>query len=334
MTLDEVKSYLGLLLGLPGGHLLRNSIPIQDLANYVTPGGADELQAAPGGGRRRGAQLPPPGRRPFTTRRRARGRRRRSCRTRRSRCSSSMPGTSRARRRNVVPAAEARLRHEEPPEVDSCERAVDGARHRRLLRPVAADRPESGEGARSALRPPTRVAQMTSAIASYAQKAGNPLAVVAIGTAYQGTLEAPRHERATPAVHGERAGQDGVSVDALGHPLREPRAPTSRYGCRTRSRSARRFDPGGRAPLQAVHGQAGVVLTFNLNNGIEYWQIEESNWTDAPLLAKPTATFTSHGRTYEEFTSGGAIQTIAVFARRRTSTGCRTRSSTACRTRR
>src|SRR5206468_11305750 len=46
-TLDEIDSYLGLLIGLPPGHLFRNAIPIQDLTTYITPGGADELQASP-----------------------------------------------------------------------------------------------------------------------------------------------------------------------------------------------------------------------------------------------------------------------------------------------
>src|SRR5262249_7322606 len=61
-------------------------------------------------------------------------------------------------------------------------------------------------------------------------------------------------------------------------------------------------------------GKKEFVLTFNLNNGVEYWQVEESNWTDAPLFQNPTAQFVYKHRKYEEFTSSGKIQTIAVRA--------------------
>ena len=64
--------------------------------------------------------------------------------------------------------------------------------------------------------------------------------------------------------------------------------------------------------FKPLSGKQELVLTFNLNGGVEYWQIEESNWTDAPLFANPTAQFTHKGRKYEVFTSGGAIQRIAV----------------------
>ncbi len=43
---SEMKAYLGLLVNLPPGHLLRNAIPPQDLTG-VNIGGADELQASP-----------------------------------------------------------------------------------------------------------------------------------------------------------------------------------------------------------------------------------------------------------------------------------------------
>jgi hypothetical protein len=65
--------------------------------------------------------------------------------------------------------------------------------------------------------------------------------------------------------------------------------------------------------FKPLNGKQEFVLTFNLNNGLEYWQVEESNWTDAPLFAKPTAQFNSKGRHYEEFTNSGKIQRIAVF---------------------
>ncbi len=46
VTPDELKSYLGLLYGLPAGHLFRNAIPLNDFHYFVSPGGAD-VESAP-----------------------------------------------------------------------------------------------------------------------------------------------------------------------------------------------------------------------------------------------------------------------------------------------
>src|SRR6478736_2537063 len=47
VTPEQLKSYLGLLYGLPAGHLFRNAIPVNDLNNVVI-GGADVLKTDPG----------------------------------------------------------------------------------------------------------------------------------------------------------------------------------------------------------------------------------------------------------------------------------------------
>jgi hypothetical protein len=72
-------------------------------------------------------------------------------------------------------------------------------------------------------------------------------------------------------------------------------------------------DNGARL-FRPLHGKQELALTFNLGGGIEYWQVEESDWTTEPLLANPSAHFKYKGREYDEFTSGGKIQIIAVRA--------------------
>jgi hypothetical protein len=42
-----------------------------------------------------------------------------------------------------------------------------------------------------------------------------------------------------------------------------------------------------------------------------YWGIEETRYTDAPLLQTPNATRTLDGRKYLFFFNGGHVQTIA-----------------------
>ena len=58
MTFKELESYLGLAYHLPPGHLFRNPIPIGDLPNVVTSGGADVLQPSRSASRR-GTTVPP-----------------------------------------------------------------------------------------------------------------------------------------------------------------------------------------------------------------------------------------------------------------------------------
>ncbi len=59
-------------------------------------------------------------------------------------------------------------------------------------------------------------------------------------------------------------------------------------------------------------GKKEFVLTFYGPGSFDYWQVEESDWTDAPLFANPTSHFVHKGRKYEEFTNGGKIQRIAL----------------------
>ncbi len=161
----------------------------------------------------------------------------------------------------------------------------------------------------------TRVAPMTPRIASVAHEAGNPLTVVAVGTSYNGRLKLP-HTAGPPSRSTSNAQvQDGIPVALAG--VRSENGPAHfplMVPHKVAVGSALSTDEGVWlfAPL---HGKQELVLTFNFN-GIDYWQVEESNWTGEPLLASPTAQLTYRGRKYEEFTSGGAIQTIAVHSGR------------------
>ena len=57
-----------------------------------------------------------------------------------------------------------------------------------------------------------------------------------------------------------------------------------------------------------------VVLTYQIQTGgfPEYWQIEESDWTTPPILANPSGKIVHRGRTYLLYTSGGAVQMVAL----------------------
>ena len=313
----EMKSYLGLLIGLPPGHLLRNSIPIQDLVNFTTAGGADELKISDS-------------------------------------TPNAIPDAVHSFLHPVVPAehrAHKRTGGAKTPKLTPQTVSVlvlnggniageaantsyllhqAGFATKTLPKSTPANAPSkthntviyydpsqaNGQAAAEELAPlfgsKTNVTPMTSGVATLANQAGNPLTVVAVGTAYHGKLKLPH----TRVPHVSTAGaqvQDGVSMTLS--------AVRSKQGAahfrlmvphKVAAGSSISTDEGVRL-FKPLNGKQEFVLTFNLNNGLEYWQVEESNWTDAPLFAKPTVQFVYKGRRFEEFTSSGKIQRIAVF---------------------
>ena len=131
----------------------------------------------------------------------------------------------------------------------------------------------------------TRVAQMTPAIASLAHKAGDPLTVVAIGTAYNGTLKFPHTSKPPSNSTANAQVQDGVSVALAA--VRSKNGPAHfplMVPHKVALGSSLSTDEGVRL-FKPLHGKQELVLTFNLNGGVEYWQVEESNWTTEPLFA-------------------------------------------------
>jgi len=305
----EVNSYLGLLLGLPAGHLQRNAIPPQDLVNFVTPGGADELQASPEAVARAVHSFLHP-------------------RVPKVHHKSKRPRTPKLPHKTIS----ALVLNAGDITGEAANTSYALRQHGFVTKSTPANAPSktrntvvyydpsqtNGQKAARELAPlfgsHSRVASMTPSIASFAQKAGNPLTVVAIGTAYKGTLKLPRRGGGTSRSTANAHVQDGIGFTLpavrsknrkANFPLMVPHRVALGSSLST-AEGVRLFHP--------VRGTQELVLTFNLNGGIEYWQVEESSWTDEPLFAKPTDQFTYKGRTYKEFTSGGALQTIAVYA--------------------
>jgi hypothetical protein len=161
-----------------------------------------------------------------------------------------------------------------------------------------------------------RLAVMTPEIMSLADKAQSPLTVVAIGGSFKGKLDLPSTGGLPRGATANARVTNGLPValaavraeNGPAHfPLMVPHRVANGSTISTQE-GVRLFRP--------LKGKQELVLTFNLYNGIEYWQIEESNWTSEPFLSKPTARFTYRGREYAEFTSGGKIQQIAVYSGR------------------
>jgi LCP family protein required for cell wall assembly len=310
VTWPEIQSYLGLLISLPAGHLLRNAIPPQELTNFVTPGGADELKATP----------------------------------------EAVAAAVHSFLHPVVPATPQAHTGTKTPKLPhktisvlvlnggdvtgeaantSYKLGQAGFATKTLPASTPANAPPAagtvvyydpsqpnGTKAAEELAPlfgvETTTAPMTTAIASLAHGAGDPLTVVAVGRSYNGKLKLPHTSKPPSHATANASVQDGVSMTlsavrskqhAAHFPLMVPHKVAAGSSLADQE-PVRLFRP--------LIGKKEFVLTFYGPGTFDYWQVEESNWIDAPLFANPTATFKYKHRKYEEFTSSGKIQTIAL----------------------
>jgi LCP family protein required for cell wall assembly len=157
----------------------------------------------------------------------------------------------------------------------------------------------------------TRIRPLSPAIAPYARRSGNPLAVVALGTRFDGTLTtpAPSHQPAPrqPAAVSDDPAATLSALQAVAGQAHVPLLVPTEIAAGSQLSSMQ----GIRAyrPLQDQHT---VALTFVTPAGNVYWQIQETTWNTAPILANPTGRATLGGRRYDLYTSGGHIHMIVL----------------------
>jgi LCP family protein required for cell wall assembly len=157
----------------------------------------------------------------------------------------------------------------------------------------------------------TRVAPLSPAVAPYAQQAGNPLTVVAFGTSFDGTLTpAPRPTQPPPREPAEVS--DGVSVTDSAVRQVASQLPFRVMIPHAVASGSHLSSVEGVRPYKPLENQHALALTFVQPNGIGYWQIEETTWNSAPILAHPTGHATLAGRRYALYTSGGHIHMIVL----------------------
>jgi LCP family protein required for cell wall assembly len=314
-TIGELKAYLGLLLGLPPGHLFRNAIPPTELERYVTPVGAEELKASPQAIARAVHSflhpVIPKERKP----------RKPTGGTKKPSLPHSDISVLVLNGGNITGEASNTSyllgRHGFDMKTLPITTPANAPQKKRNTIVYYDPSQENGLKAAQELAPLFGshhfVTEMTPAIASLAQKADGPLTVVAIGTAYKGKLNLPHASKPRNASTAHAQVTSGVSLTLSA--VRAENGPAHfqlMFPKKVALGSTLSTEEGVRL-FRPLRGRQELALTFNLWGGIEYWQIEESDWTSEPLLQNPTSTFTYKGRTYKEFTTGGKIQTIAVY---------------------
>jgi LCP family protein required for cell wall assembly len=157
----------------------------------------------------------------------------------------------------------------------------------------------------------TAVAAMTPEIAPYAQQSGNPLTVVVVGAGFGGEVTSPTaHVQQPPpkqpphvSPFDARPALQAASVH-VPFPIYAPSV-IATGGNLTTQTPIRAFKP--------IKHRKELVYTFYTGAGNVYYQVIETNWTDAPILRNPTGKLLDKktGRKFSLFTTGGNIHMIA-----------------------
>ena len=202
-------------------------------------------------------------------------------------------------RRRGVPARAARLPGRERRE----------RRPARLLRDADRLRPRGGR-ARRARR--TRWRGSSATRSSSAATPDAPLETllrVIVGTTFHGTL-APAPRDTTPA-HAAARGRDRRGQRARRSCARRSGRRTSRCSsrrCASRARASRRSRP---VRVYSSAGHDAVRFVYNGPTELDYWGIQQTSWTDAPILEGPTLTRTIGGREYRLYFNGPKLHMVA-----------------------
>jgi len=325
VNLDELTKYLGLLYHLPPGHLFRNAIPVADLQNIVTSGGADELQASPGAVATAvhgflhpdvrdvqavGAQA---GVRPKTPKKKKQHKLPPSHVSVLVLNAGDVAGEAatttyllakRGYAMKELPTGEA---------ANAPKRGYDTTIYYNTVQPNAQ---QAAQQLRPLFGPHARVQQMSQALAGIASRAGNPLTVVTVGTSFPGRLIVPRPPKVLPSPPAQVQNGAAMTAPALRRVYNQVHFPLmvphkiALYSQLSSDEGVRGFKPLGH--------QHEVALTFEIGSTYKYWQIEESTWNTAPILQNPSFSLIHRGQRYQVYTTGGQIQMVALRTPRAT----------------
>jgi LCP family protein required for cell wall assembly len=316
----ELTKYLGLLYHLPPGHLFRNAIPLNAFHYITTAAGADVETAPPSAiaaavnsfrhpdVRETQAVNTQFGGRPKTPKKK----------TRQPTLPKSQVSVLVLNAGNVTgEAAETTYlltrRGYATKTLPSGNEANAPSVQRDTVvyyDPAQASGQEAAQQLRPLFGPHARVEQMTQSIAGSARQAGNPLTVVAVGTSFPGHLVIHRPPKVQPKKPPQVSNGAAMTAprlrqvyDRVHFPLMVP------HKIARGATLAPQVPVRGFKPLQNQHE---VVMTFVMPNQTEYWQIEESTWGSAPILANPSFTLPYRGQKLLVYTTGGAVQMVAL----------------------
>jgi LCP family protein required for cell wall assembly len=322
---SAVQSYLGLLYGLQAGHLFRNSIPINDFQNEVI-GGADVLGTSQTNiAAAVHSFLHPDVRDAAAVNAQFGGQKQTPKKKTKQHKLAKSKITVLVLNGGKVPgeAANTSYRLTTHGYTTKSLPAGDQANAPKVRRdtivyydPVQPDARQAAQQLRPLFGSHTQVAQMTTVIAEFAKRAGNPLTVVAVGTSFPGTLVIPKPPKVLPKLPPQVTAGAAMTASPLRQVYDEVHFPLMVPHLIAQS-STLSSEDGVRA-FKPLKNQHEVALTFNVAGGDEYWQIEESTWNSAPILQNPTGTIPYRGGKLLLYSTGGALQMVALRTPRAT----------------
>ncbi|MDX6440777.1 MAG: polyisoprenyl-teichoic acid--peptidoglycan teichoic acid transferase [Gaiellaceae bacterium] len=179
--------------------------------------------------------------------------------------------------------------------------------------PVQAHAKEAASQLKDAMGPNTLVAALPPQFATLAQQAANPLAVVVVGTAFGGDIVNPQAHvvqvtpRQPPNVRND--------VGATLAPVQQVRAkvPFPIMIPHVLETSSHLSSLEGVRAFKPIAHKHELALTYVTGAGNIYWDVIETNWTEAPILRHETDVYKVAGRKFHLFTTGGHIHMIVLY---------------------
>ncbi len=320
VTASELESYLGLLYGLPAGHLFRNAIPLNDFNYFVTAGGADVESASSGAiagavhsfmhpdlrdAAAVNAQFGGKAKTPKKT----------SKQHKLAKSQVSVLVLNAGKTPGEAENTSYRLMThgystKTLPAGDQANAPKVQSNTVVYYDPVQPDAKAAAQQIAPLFGSNTQVKQMTTVISDFASRAGNPLTVVAVGTSFGGMLTIPKPPKVLPKQPPQVSAGAAMTAPALQKVYDEVHFPLMVPHLVAQGSTLSTED--GVRGFKPLKNQHEVAMTFNINGGDEYWQIEESTWNSAPILQKPTGTIPYRGGKLLLYSTGGNLQMVAL----------------------
>lgn len=175
---------------------------------------------------------------------------------------------------------------------------------------VQAGAKQAAQTLQRALGSNTQIAPLPPEITPYAEQAGNPLTVTVVGAGFGGEISDPRASEEQPPA---KAPPRIRTFDAAS--LLQPYRPQVPFPILAPSVIEQTSNFASNEPIRAfkpIKRRKELVMTFVTGAGNVYWQVIETNWTDAPILRRPTGKYVDPKtkRKFDVFTTGGNIHMI------------------------
>jgi LCP family protein required for cell wall assembly len=158
----------------------------------------------------------------------------------------------------------------------------------------------------------TTTAALPPELSGFAQEAGNPLTVVVVGSSFGGELNNPQAHVVPPPTHTPPAVRRDLALTSYSLEQVRSKIPFRILDPTNVEQSSQLSSLDGVRAFKPVPYRHELVMSFVTGAGNVYWQVIETDWTDAPILRHPTAFKRIAGRTYRLYTTGGNIHMIVL----------------------